>query len=90
MTGFILAPQKNDVYELNLKDDVYTLYKIKKIVSDTIYFWPSKFQTDQASGLSDIADKGDKGFDESITVGFPKVKLLEMHKTGAIIAVDRK
>ena len=73
-----------------LKDNQYTLYKVKKIEGDTVYFFPNKYETDMASGLRDLAAKGDQGFDTTLTYGLSKSELVEMHKKRDIIDIDRK
>ena len=86
----LLAPKKNDVFQIKLKDDQYTLYKVQKVERDTVYFVANKFVTDQESGISELTDKGDQAFDESTTYGISIPKLVEMNNSDKIVDIDRK
>ncbi|WP_316768376.1 hypothetical protein [Pedobacter frigiditerrae] len=81
----ILSPQKNDVYEIKLANDSYTLYKVDKVVGDSVFIMPNKFETNQISGLADLEEKG---YSEEI---FPLVKndLKIMLEKGEIMDINR-
>jgi len=83
---YILAPKKNDIFEIKLKDDEFTLYKVEKVERDTVYFFANKYTTNQQTGLDDLAIKP---FDESTTYGVSIIKLKEMNKNDEIIDIDR-
>ena len=86
VSKMLLSPKKDDVFQIKLKDDIYTLYKVKKVEGDTVYFFANKFQTDQESGLSDLATKE---YETSETYGVPIKKLVEMDKDSKIIDIER-
>jgi len=86
----ILSPKQNDVFQIKLKDDAYTLYKVKEVKGDTVYFFANKYETSQETGLDDLANKGDTSFDHSTTYGFSKQMLVDMNKKDEIIDIDRK
>jgi len=87
VSRFIASPKKDDVFEIKLKDDEYTLYKVKEVVKDTVYFYANKYQTSQETGLSDLVGKE---FDTGMSYGLPKSRLIEMNKNDEIIDIDRK
>ena len=87
MDKYLKNPQKGDVYEVALKSGDYTLYKVEKIQNDSVYFIASKFQTNEASDLDELADKQ---YETSITYGQPKSRLLSMYKKSIIININRQ
>ncbi len=87
VSKLILSPKKDDVFEIKLKDNEYTLYKVQMVVGDTTYFFANKYQTNQETGLSDLSAKE---FDTSMIYGLSKSKLIEMNKNDEIIDIDRK
>lgn len=82
----ILAPKVNDVFEIKLKDEEFTLYKVTKVAHDTVYFVANKYTTNQESGLTDLRTKG---YDESSTYGVSIKKLAAMNKNNKILDIDR-
>lgn len=89
ISKWVLAPQKNDIYHVKLKNDHYTLYKVDHIVGDTVYLALNKYETDREDGLSDMAAKGDTAYDLA-QQGLPKSLLIDMAKEGSILDIDRK
>ncbi len=83
----ILSPKKDDVFEIKLKDNEYTLYKVQKVDGDTVYFYANKYQTNRQTGLAGLADQP---FDTDMSYGLPKSKLVSMSKNDEIIDIDRK
>ena len=86
VSKLILAPKKNDIFEIKLKDDQYTLYKVQKVERDTVYFVANKFVSDQESGISNLATKD---YDETTTYGVSIRKLVAMNKNNEILDIDR-
>jgi len=84
---YIRHPHVNDVYELKINDTTYTLYRIVKVKNDTIDFSPAKYQSNQESDLSDLAEKG---FDTHSVYPVVKSGLQKMNKKDEIIDIDRK
>jgi len=87
VSKFILSPKKDDVFEIKLKDNEYTLYKVQRLEKDTVYFYANKYQTNQETGLSDLADKE---YDTGMSYGLSKSELIKMNKNDEIIDIDRK
>ncbi len=87
VSKLIMSPKKDDVFQIKLKDDVYTLYKVKKVEGDTVYFFANKYQTSEESGLSGLSDKE---FDTAETYGLSKSELNNMNKNDEIIDIERK
>ncbi|HZY38853.1 MAG TPA: zinc-ribbon domain-containing protein [Mucilaginibacter sp.] len=86
ISKLVLNPKAGDIFELKIKDTVYTLYKIKKVEKDTVFFIANKYQTNDETGLSNLFLKD---FDDSVSYGFPKIALVEMNRKGDIIDIDR-
>jgi hypothetical protein len=84
---YILSPRKNDIYQVQVKNNWYSLYKVKTVVGDTVFFISNKYQVDQISGLDELDTSA---YDQSVTYAFPKSKLLKMKENGWILQVDRK
>jgi len=82
----IIAPKINDVFEIKLKDEEFTLYKVAKVAHDTVYFVANKYTIDQESHLDDLKTKG---YDESSTYGISIRKLVAMNKNDEILDIDR-
>ncbi|HTD98928.1 MAG TPA: hypothetical protein VK668_06555 [Mucilaginibacter sp.] len=87
VSKLILSPKKDDIFEIKLKDDAYTLYKVQSVANDTVYFFANKYQTNKQTGLSDLVEKG---FDTDMTYGLSKSMLIEMDKKEEILDIDRK
>jgi len=85
----ILSPQKGDIYEIKISDERYTLYKVDRVVSDTVFLLPNQYETNQMTGLSELKDKGDQNF---ATEPFPlmKTELKRLLETGEIMDIDRE
>ncbi len=86
VSKLILNPQKGDIFELKIKDTIYTLYKVLKVEKDTVFFAANKYQTDQETGLDDLQKKP---FDTDSVYGVPKTALIEMNRKEEIIDIDR-
>ncbi len=90
VSKLVQSPQKDDIFEVKIKDDQYTLYKVAKVKGDTVYFFANKLQTDQEEGLSQLLDKGPQGFATDSIYGLSKSALIKMDKKDEIIDIDRK
>lgn len=86
VSKLIMAPKQNDVFQIKLKDEQYTLYKVTKVQHDTVYFVANKYTIDQESHIEDLATKG---YDESTTYGIPIKKLVAMNKNDEILDIER-
>lgn len=85
----ILAPQTGDVFEVKTKDNQYTLYKIQTIEGDSAFIRINKFETNKATGLSELKGKGETAFDEDL-YAFTKTALRQMFDNGEIVDIYRK
>jgi hypothetical protein len=86
---WVLAPQKNDVFQVKLKNDHYSLFKINKVVGDSVYLALNKYESDREDGLRDIETKGDTAYENAQT-GMAKAILADMAKNGEILDIERK
>jgi hypothetical protein len=82
----ILSPERNDVYEIKLSDQNYTLYKVHKVIGDSVFLTHNKFETNSLTGIDDLEEKG---YSEEIFSIF-KGDLKNMFEKGEIIEVRRK
>src|SRR6185503_173866 len=86
VSKFILNPKKGDIFELKIKDNVYTLYKVQAVEKDTVFFAANKYQTNLETGLDDLQKKP---FDTDSVYGVAKAALIEMNRKEEIIDIDR-
>jgi cell division protein FtsL len=82
----ITALKKDDVLEVKLKSDVYTLFKVDHVSGNMIYLAMNKFQTNVESSIDDLKSKE---YDTSIIQEFPVSQLIDNSKI-EIIDIDRK
>ena len=61
--ALILVPQQGDVYEVKKEDKQYTLFKVESVVGDTVFVLLNQYETNKATGLSDIRLKGDEAYE---------------------------
>lgn len=86
--SLILQPQKGDIFEIQTKDNQYTLYKVALVEKDSVFISPNNYETNKASGLTSLLLKGDAAFSEEV-YGFSKAELKAMLGTGEIVDVIR-
>ncbi|MEP6611352.1 MAG: hypothetical protein ABJA76_05690 [Mucilaginibacter sp.] len=89
VNNFVHSPRKDDVLEIVLAYDKYTLYKIEKVEKDTAYYFANKYETTDPSGLADLKNKGEDGFETSTTYGIPIKRLIKMNEDNKILDIDR-
>ena len=85
VSKMVLAPKAGDIFEIKLKEDVYTLFKVSKVTGDTVYVADNKYQTNQESGLSDLRNKDYETVVHSIMIA----ELVAMDKKDEIMDIDR-
>lgn len=81
----ILTPQRNDIYEVKLSNQNYTLYKVNKVTKDSVFLVQNQFETNSITGLSELEEKG---YSEE---AFPLIRsdLKNMFEKGEIIDIKR-
>ena len=84
---FVSAPRINDIFEIRLKDDIYTLYKVHKVEHDSVYFYANKYQISDETGISNLYDEE---FETSKMYGLSISKFIQMNKDGEIIGAKRQ
>ncbi len=84
----IAAPDKGDIYEIKKGSQQYTLYKVLKISGDTIYMLTHDYETNKATGLADLKNKGDSAYSGE-ALPLLKTELKNMLDKGEIIDVER-
>ncbi len=50
-------PVKGDIYQVELEDGSFTIYKIDKIKGDSVYFLVNQYLTDELSGIDEVQEK---------------------------------
>jgi hypothetical protein len=64
-------PRKNDIYDIKVFSDQFTLFKIDSVKSNSIIFLKSKYSSDRLSGLDELVKKGDENW-SLIKIEVPK------------------
>jgi hypothetical protein len=82
------SPQKGDVIEYKTQNKYYSLLKIIDVNGDSLYVLPHLYESNQMSGIYDLKQKGEEGYDTTQILLF-KSDLLEMHEKGDIVDVNR-
>jgi len=84
----ILNPQVNDILEVRV-NGAYTVFKIKGVKGDSVYFWVNQYQTNDENQVNTLADKGELSYD-TVRQVITKSGLIDMSKTGDLIGIVRK
>ena len=81
----LLSPQKGDIYEIELPNEQYTIYKIDKVEGNTVYFFENEYTTNKLSGVSKLLQK------PFTTESYPVMKtdLKVMLENGEIMDIER-
>lgn len=85
----ILNPVYGDVYEVKKGHDQYTLFKVDDVIEDTVYLFVSQYETNKASGLASLKNKGDDAYSDASEPMLLN-DLKSMLEKGEIIDIDRK
>ena len=86
---FVMNPHRGDLFEIKMKNDHYTLFRIDEVGEDSVLLRISNFESNMASGLSDIRSKGDSTFsDEQYAVARQELK--NMFDKGEIMDILRE
>lgn len=85
----VLAPQKGDIFEVQTKDNFYTLYKVMYVEGDSVFIQMNNYETNKSSGLNDLKRKGEDSY-SPVIFSFSKKELKEMYDKGDLINIDRK
>jgi hypothetical protein len=86
ISKWVLNPKAGDIFEVKVKDSVYTLYKVQQVAKDSVFLIANKYQTDDETGLDKLKTKP---FETDSTYGVPKAALVEMNRKEEIIDIDR-
>jgi zinc-ribbon family len=87
--SYLSAPKVDDIYEVELDDGAYSLYKIKEVTSDSIFVIRNKFQTNKLTALAKGEFLKEDSFLEDEYLSFSKKALLPMKTSGTIVHVKR-
>ena len=82
----ISNPQKEDIYEVKLRDDEYTLYKVDRVEGDVVYVYANEYVVDNPSGIYKLEEKPYSKESYPIL----KLNLQYMLEKGEILDVNRK
>jgi len=81
----ILEPQKGDLYEVKLRANEYTVYKVDRAEGNMTYLFENEYVTDKAYPIDNLKDK--PYTKESYPVSTHSLKV--MHEKGQIMSVER-
>jgi hypothetical protein len=84
----ISTVQRGDIYEIKKGYKQYTLYKVEKVNSDTVYMLIHQYETSKITGLTELKNQGDKGYAEG-SVPMLKSELKAMLDKGEVIDIER-
>lgn len=82
---FILEPKPGDVYEVKLRSNEYTLYKVDRVEGNIVYLFENQYSVDKSSGFRKLKKK--PYYEDSSPV--LKSDLKNMLDSGEIMDVDR-
>ncbi len=84
----ILSPKSGDIYDVEIKEDQFTLFKVDHIKGDSVYVRINQYETDKSSGLMNIRKKGDDVYSKDLqSISFLELKaMFERHE---IIDIER-
>ncbi len=83
-------PAVGDVYEIRTPTNQYTLYKVSKIVNDSIYVAINEYETNKLSGLEKAEMNSPSSFIEDELISLSIKQLTSMKGDGTIHRVRRK
>lgn len=82
----ILAPQSGDIFEIKIKNNGYTLYRVEEVKGDSVFVQANNYGTSKITGLDDLKNKGYS----AEVFGFSKSELKQMLDKGEIVNIDRE
>lgn len=86
---YIQTPKVNDIYEYKIAPGRYSLMKVVQVASDTVYVIPNIYETDRASGLNNLEEKGPLSFNDTEMYMVKISGLDSMLEEGEILSVIR-
>jgi hypothetical protein len=81
----VLLPQKDDIYEIKLSDEKYTLYKVDKIEGNAVYMLENEYITNKEDDIDQLLLK--PFYKESYPIMKSDLKI--MLEKGEIIDIER-
>lgn len=85
----LMSPHRGDVFEIKMKNNHYTLLKIDEVGDDSVLLRINIYESNVASGLTDLKSKGDTSFsDEQFAVA--RAELKNMFDKGEIVNIERE
>lgn len=85
----MIQPHQGDVYEIQLAEEHYTLYKVLDVTDDTVFLLMSQYETDRQRGLNQLHQKGERAYSHK-PVSLARKELLHLLQTKQILDVERK
>jgi hypothetical protein len=85
----ISSAQKGDIYEIKKGYKQYTLYKVERVVADTVFMLVHQYESNKLTGLIELKEQGDKGYAEG-SIPIVKSELKAMLDRGEVVDIDRK
>lgn len=85
-TQLMLHPKVGDVYEVKIKSNQYTSWKVSHLTKDTVYFYFNQYTVNQLTGIDQIKMK--RNYSEAET-GISVAAIQHMFDQDEIMDIDR-
>ncbi|SEO84086.1 hypothetical protein [Mucilaginibacter sp. OK283] len=85
VSSMITSLKKDDILQIKLKDNAYTLIKVNRVVGDSIYCVANKYQTNLESDIDNLKSKEFETEEDGISTADLKL----MDKKEQILDVER-
>jgi hypothetical protein len=85
VTQMIPSLKKDDILQIKLKDNAYTLAKVNRVKGDSVFLFANSFQIDRATDINKLKDKDYVTTEDTLTVA----DLKEMNKNERILDIER-
>jgi hypothetical protein len=86
--NYAISPKEGDVYEIKYNSSSYTLYKVSRVLGDTVFFSVNQFESNQQSGLSKPEIVNDSSY-LPIDTPFTKKEISIKLSNGEILKIRR-
>jgi hypothetical protein len=86
---YIQSPKVGDIFEVKVKEQSYTIYKVDAVTNDSVYVLMNDYETDERTGFDHLEDTKKNNYPED-SYGYSKVEIRQMMDSGIILKVVRK
>lgn len=83
---YIKAPQEGDVYEIEMENGRYSLFRVEVVSQDSLYILMNEYETTASSNLDEL--NIEENYDQTMySIGRDRVN--EMYEEGKILNINR-